>query len=388
MTITMKKKTKKFHLYDQYQLKHLSDLLCDDIENLLTALGLDSYKMLDKMVSMSCPIHGGDNSSAFNLYHQGDSYRGNWKCRTHGCENTFKSSIIGFIRGCLSRSKGWSQPGDEIVSFNEAIQFAVDFTQFSPESVKQSRKAKEKNNFINSIKHIRPESTENTNIVPRNKVINNLQIPSQYFLDRGYSSDILIKYDVGDCLGVGKEMSGRAVVPVYNNEFTGMIGCTGRSVCSKCDECNSYHSNDCPKDHELWLYSKWRHSKNFKTQECLYNYWFAKKYIEDSKTVILVESPGNVWRLEEANIHNSVALFGASLSHKQKMLLDISGAMNIITIMDNDPAGQEAAKQISEKCGRIYNIKHINIQCNDLGDMTVADILNTIVPQIQDHQLC
>jgi len=386
MTTTMKKK--KFHLYNQYQLKHLSDLLCDDIENLLNYLQIDSYKMLDKMITMSCPIHGGDNLSAFNLYHQGESYRGNWKCRTHGCENIFKSSIIGFIRGCLSHSQGWVQPGDPMVPFNEAVEFAVSFTKFSPDQVKQSKKAKEKTNFINSIKHITTESSQVTNIVPRSLVIKNLQIPSPYFLSRGYSSEILIKYDIGDCIGSGKEMSDRAVVPVYNNAFTGMVGCTGRSIHNKCSMCGAHHIDSCPADNENWLYSKWRHSKNFKTQECLYNYWFAESHIKNSKTVILVESPGNVWRLEEAGIHNSVAIFGCSLGNKQKMLLDTSGAMNIMILMDNDAAGKEATKQIIDKCGRIYNIKPIIIDHNDVGDMSIDEIKKVILPQIQGYALC
>lgn len=385
---TMKKK--KYHSYDQYQLKHLSDLICDDIENLLIALGIDSYKILDKMVTMSCPVHGGDNNSALNLYHQGDTYRGNWKCRTHQCENVFKSSIIGFIRGCLSHNQGWTKSGDDVVSFDEALQFGIKFSKHDPADNKQSKKAKEKNTFVNAVKNIKSDELTKVALVPRSLVTKALDIPSKYFINRGFSSDILIKYDVGDCVGQGKEMSSRAVVPVYDNDRTGMAGCTGRSIFDKCLECGCFHQDPtkCPEDKEKWLGSKWRHSKNFKTQEYLYNYWFAKEFILNSKTVILVESPGNVWRLEEAGLHNSVAIFGSSLSHKQKMLLDISGAMNIVTIMDSDDAGQEAAKQIEQKCGRTYNIKNIKLNYNDVAEMTPIQIKTEILPQIQDYHIC
>jgi len=389
MKTIMKKKT-KYHSYDQYQLKHLSDKVCDDIENLLLSLGIDSYKMLDKMVTMSCPIHGGDNDSAFNLYHQGDTYRGNWKCRTHQCENVFKSSIIGFIRGCLSHQEGWSKSGDDMVSFNDALQFAINFSKHDPSDHKQTRKAKEKNNFVNAVKNITPENQNKPQLVPRSLVTKALNIPSKYFIDRGFSKNILIKYDVGDCIGQGKEMSNRAVVPVYDNDMIGMAGCTGRSVFDKCNECSCFHDSQqsCPEDKEKWLSSKWKHNKNFKTQEYLYNYWFAKDFILKTKTVVIVESPGNVWRLEESGIHNSVAVFGSSMSHKQKMLLDISGAMNIVTIMDNDAAGQEASKQIELKCGRTYNIKHVKLSFNDVAEMTPDQIKQEILPQIQDYQLC
>ena len=386
----MKKKQKKYHSYDQHQLKHLSDVVCDDIENLLNHLGISSYRMLDKMIIMSCPIHGGDNDSAFNLYHQGDSYRGNWKCRTHQCEEIFKSSIIGFIRGCLSHEKGWSKSGDEVVSFAEALEFAIDFSKSDLANIKVSKKAKEKSSFINAIKNIQPNDRSiHVDTIPRSSVVKALSIPSQYFLNRGFSEDVLRKYDVGDCLDSNKEMCDRAVVPVYDDSGQNMTGCTGRTFHNKCIKCGGFHKIEanCPSDHEVWKYCKWRHNKNFKTQESLYNFWFAKEHIASSHTVILVESPGNVWRLEEAGIHNSVAIFGASLSHKQKMLLDISGAMNIITIMDNDKAGEAAAKNIEEKCCRTYNIKHIKLTANDIAEMSTQDIHQYILPQLKGYSL-
>ena len=97
--ITMK--ATKSNSYDQHKLKILSDSLCDNIEELLEILNISEYKLSDKMIAMNCPIHQGDNPSALNLYYVGDSYRGNWKCRTHNCEEIFKPSILGFVRGCF-----------------------------------------------------------------------------------------------------------------------------------------------------------------------------------------------------------------------------------------------------------------------------------------------
>ena len=142
----------------------------------------------------------------------------------------------------------------------------------------------------------------------------------------------------------------------------------------KCHNCGYYHNNTCPDKDNLWKYSKWKHNFGFKTQEHLYNYWYAKKYIQNSGTVILVESPGNVWRLEENSIHNSVALFGSNLTDRQKTILDMSGAMNIISIMDNDDAGIKAAKVIYDKCHKTYNIKNISLSKNDIADMTENEI--------------
>ena len=379
-TMTQKQKSRSL---DQSQIKVLGDLLCDDIDSLLSTLGIESYKNLGKMISMSCPIHGGDNESAFNLYHQGDHYRGNWKCRTHQCEETFKGSIIGFIRGCLSHNTyGWNKPGDKMCSFYEAINFATAFAEQDVTKLKISKKTKEKNSFVNTVKYINTNSADNTNKIPRSFVKQHLDIPSKYFVDRGFSTEILNKYDVGECNIRGKEMFNRAVVPIYDNEYKYMVGCSGRSVFEKCNICKSFHNPEekCPDSEYAWKLSKWKHSFKFKSEEHLYNFWFAKDHIKEKNSVILVESPGNVWRLEEAGIHNSVAVFGSSLSDRQKMILDTSGAMTIITMMDNDEAGKKASEQIFNKCSKTYNINIINIQYPDVACMTVDQIKNELYP--------
>jgi 5S rRNA maturation endonuclease (ribonuclease M5) len=330
---------------------------------------------------MSCPIHAGDNDSALNLYYTGDNYRGNWKCRTHHCEEIFKGSIIGFIRGILSNQKyNWSKHGDPACSFQEALDFATNFLNLSLKDIKISKTAKDKSSFVSNTKILVNNNTITQPTVSRDTVRKNLNIPSQYFIDRGFSKDILDKYDVGDCISANKEMSNRAVVPIYDQYYTSMIGCTGRSIYSKCDKCKAFHLSDenCPTEENAWKMSKWKHSSGFKTQDSLYNFWFAQEYIKESGSVILVESPGNVWRLEENNIHNSVALFGSNLSDRQKTLLDMSGAMNIIVIMDNDEAGEKARDQIDKKCNRTYNIKHIKINKNDIAELTSLEIKNQI----------
>ena len=103
--------------YNQHQLKIICDQLCDNIENLFDVLDIHDLKNNGKMIVGNCPIHNGDNITAFNLYPEGESYRGNWKCRTHNCEKIFKASIIGFIRGVLSNKKyNWQNTANQIAS--------------------------------------------------------------------------------------------------------------------------------------------------------------------------------------------------------------------------------------------------------------------------------
>ncbi len=88
--------------------------------------------------------------------------------------------------------------------------------------------------------------------------------------------------------------------------------------------------------------------------------------------------------MEENGINNSVAIFGTNLSARQKLLLDSSGAMSLIVIMDNDEAGQRAAQKIIDKCDRTYNIYSLKIDKNDIGEMSSEEIQNQIVHEIKE----
>jgi len=381
---TMKKTNQKSHLNDQAKLKILCDNLCDNIEELLNHFSLE-YKTSSKMISMACPIHGGDNISAINLYVQGDSYRGNWKCRTHNCEQIFKGSILGFVRGILSHSKyDWSKDGDEACSFKETIDFVSKFLNKNLADIKISTTHRNKQQFTSIINQMsNPRMSEKTNHPNRDTVRKNLIIPSEYFINRGFSKEILDKYDIGLCNKPNKEMYNRVVAPIYDNKHEYMIGCSGRSIYEKCNDCHLFHDPilACPKEEYKYMYSKWKHSLNFKSQNHLYNYWFAKDHIHKDQYVIIVESPGNVWRLEEAGIHHSVAIFGSSISDRQKMILDGSGAMSVFVLADNDEAGKKAAEQIRSKCQNTYKvIIPDNIRKNDIGEMTIEEIKQDILP--------
>lgn len=381
---------KKSRSYNQQELKHICDMLCANIENLLEALDINDYRMCDKMVICSCPIHGGDNSSALNLYHSGDFYRGNWTCHTQHCEHTFKGSIIGFVRGCLSNKQhNWQENGDDTVSFYDTIKFIKKFLNYKNNSKEllALKKSQEKNHFTRAINSLSESKQKNEQPkIGREIAIKTLDIPSAYFLNRGFSKDILEKYDVGECYNPQKEMYKRAVVPVYDESGDFLIGCSGRSIFQCCDSCNAYHDPaiKCPDKNDKYKFSKWKHSKNFKTENCLYNLWSSKKHIKSTSTVIIVESPGNVWSLESAGIFNSVAVFGSNLSHKQKAIIDMTGAMNIITIMDNDEAGSIASEKLYEKFHKTHNITNIKIpdQYNDLAELPSQEIIDTILPTL------
>lgn len=381
----MKTMTKKSHSFDQEKLKIVCDELCDNIEQLLDSFDLE-YRLNNKLITMACPIHNGDNISALNIYPEGERYRGNWVCRTHNCEKVFKQSIIGFIRGIISSKKyNWSKDGDQTCSFQEAINYAQSFLKKDFDKIKISKTDREKKTFTNIVNYLNKEPENNSSKITRQHIIKSIQIPAKYYTNRNYTEEILNKYDVGLCDKIDKPMYNRVVVPIYDTSYKYMVGCTGRSIFEKCDKCDSYHDNkiECPPPDKRWLYPKWKHSSDLKSQNHLYNFWFAQKHILQSTIAIIVESPGNVWRLEENGIHNSVGIFGSSLSDRQKILLDSSGAMTLVILTDNDDAGKQAAEQIKQKCQNTYRIFIPSISKPDVGEMTKEEIKNEIVDYLE-----
>jgi DNA primase len=71
-------------------------------------------------------------------------------------------------------------------------------------------------------------------------------------------------------------------------------------------------------------------------------------------------------------------MFGSSLSDRQKILLDSSGAMNLVILTDNDEAGRKAAEQIKNKCQNTYRIFIPTITKNDVAELTNEEIKQQI----------
>lgn len=372
----------------QDKINTLAQIVAMRIDELFAQLDVKLSRSGNKYIG-PCPIHGGNNWGAVNIYPEGDTVPGYWKCRTHNCQKIFKATIVGFVRGVLSHQQfNWQREGDKTVSFEDTVRWLCDFIKQDINSIKVDTNEMERRRFTSQIYSISRPSV-NIEGVPRMTVKDNLKIPAEYYVKRGYSPDILCKYDIGLCDKQGREMCGRVVVPIYDSSRNVMIGCAGRSIHPQCKQCQCYHPTNtpCPAQGERWLHSKWRNSKNFNTGSCLYNYWNAKKYIQETGVVILVEGPGDVWRLEECGVHNAVALFGCELTDEQQILLESSGAMSVIILLDNDPAGQEAINKIKASLERLYNIFVPKITAKDIGDTSCDIIKNDIMPVIQDIQL-
>ena len=370
---------------DQERLSALSTLLMDRIDEVFELFNIALDKDSKKYVGC-CPVHGGDNNSSLNLYHDNSVF---WKCRTHGCEKTFLGTPIGLIRGILShRDYNWSAPGDQTIPFEQTIQFILNFLKQDYGQLEVDIGEVEKRRFTNLWGN-KEKIVEKKGHITRNELRKGLVIPAEYYLRRGYSKYVLDKYDIGLCKDTMNPLCGRIVAPSYDNAHKYLVGGTGRIPHDKCSDCGVFHdpTHSCPMGDDKKKSVKWKHMPNFNSSNYLYNFWYAKEYIKESGVAIVVESPGNVWRLEEAEIHNGVALFGTCMSNSQRMILDASGAMSIILCMDNDEnkAGQKATATIRKQCERIYRVFEVQLPTgiNDIGEMDPSSVSSLITPYVE-----
>jgi len=312
----------------------------------------------DNRIAFSCPAHGGDNPEGSCIFTEGNKTKGNWVCWTHSCEKDYGRNIIGFVRGVLSHRQG------KEATFHSAINYCLSFLNKTLVDIKEEKISETiyNNNKMMEIVTRTPERISLN--IPREKIIESLDIPSKYYIDRGFNSETLKVFDVGECYNPDRQMYGRAVAPIYDEDYK-YIGCVGRSL----DESNKKY--------------KWINSKGFKKSCYLYGLWIAKKFIQQTSTVILVEGQGDVWRLYESGIKNSLGIFGADLSEDQLITLEELGAMNVVILTDNDEAGMKAAKGIIDKGGRRFNYFVPKISSKDIGDMTVEQINTELKPQIE-----
>lgn len=351
-----------------YDIEEISEKLIENIEFVLEKLELGvNYYVCDDKVTMPCPVHGGDNPNGFSILLRGV---GNWRCFTHNCHEQYGTS-----------------KGASLVSFVQAVKKLTFWQTLSylgkllgvEANNEDLSTDKEQREFIRKCKILDLPKEEKRLLIPRNKVRQSLKYPVTNILDswRLFNPSILDAYDVGECSTRNKPMSDRIVVPLYDETGNYMVGCSGRSIYNKCELCNTYHKPSlfCPAtQYEIFLSSKWKNSANFAAESYLYNLWKAKKVIEESKCVVLVEGPGDIWRLEEAGIHNGLALLGTKFTDEQKRIIEGLGATTLVIGTDNDNAGLAARNFIRESCGRLFNVYDVIPTRKDFGESPIEEI--------------
>lgn len=368
--------------FNKQECQFIQSRASERIQEILDALGIE-YNIRVDYLQFKCPIHNGDNHRSAYWAIQ----TSHWKCMTRYChksEITGRStSIFGLIRGTLSNQTNKEYSFQQTVNYVSKI-----LGLYNLKLDEQSQDDIEINKIIQKNKKRNQEIKKTVIGEPIANIVPFLKKDNKYYPSRGISKEIIDKYYISICENPQKPFYQRAFFPILDESGKYILGWSGRSIFEKCNKCTMYHnpSNNCPNKNKN--YAKWKHSYNFKSEQCLYNYWFSKFYISKYGTAIVCEGPGDVWSLEQAGIKNSVALFGLSCSKKQKQLLQKAGALTLVFILDNDEAGENAKNRLKEQLEYYFRLFFMTPEnFKDVGEMMHKDIQEKILPFMEKISL-
>lgn len=303
--------------------------------------------------------------TACTVYAGGD-VPGLWTCYTRQCHQTFGKTLMGFVRGVLSAQRlGW-EPGmsGRMVPFMDAVHLACEFLQIKWGQVQADAQEVARLRIAKVVGGWSAPHAPHKAGLDREQVRASLVVPSPYFCSRGYSPEVLDRFDVGDCTRVGRAFAGRAVVPVYSGGKA--VGFTARSVHDQCRGCQGYHTpGPCPEG----PCPKWAHSFKFHSGSFLYN-WTGGK----ADRVILVEGPGCVWRVVEAGFPFVFATFGSKLTGPQQVLLEMAGVREVLVGYDDDEAGEAGYEQVRKSLARVCRVRRLTPPGHDFGGASVESV--------------
>ena len=273
-----------------------------DVEKILRHYNVD-FKYYGDFIRCACPIHNGDNPTAFVI---NEDFL--WSCHTGGCG---AGDVFTFIELM------------EDMDFPKAVKKVAEILEIDIENLiiaeRKNDYLKEVEKFMKYIKSKKEKKKlgEYTVRAELNQVksFRNFKEDTLKHFELKYAKEIELDKKDGGTFNLYE----RLVMPIYIDNI--QVGISIRKIRAK--------------DNPKWFHAP----QSIKTGNILYNLDACK----DSDTIIVCEGIFDVWSWYEAGF-NAVCTFGAHLSEEQYRMLLRTGK-DIIWCYDGDGAGLEATKK-------------------------------------------
>lgn len=334
-----------------------------DPVDLCNYFDVQSVRSFGKEIRCCCPIHNGDGPQNFRIKTI-DSF-GNpmfsWQCFSNKCQDDFYGDIFGFVRGITG------------CGLKEAIAFLMEFAGMSanelPEkiSLAELETRKEMSRFCAELSRITEVPSgpreERHPFLNEDFVARSLERRNNYFINRGINENVLNIFEVGHCSSpdtpwVYSPHKNRAVIPIRDENLK-LCGVAGRA------ETDEIESGD----------AKYRFLPGSDRENVLYGYCFARPYIEEKGSVVLVEGFADLWKCWMSGIKNTVAIMGKDITDGQ-MIRILKSCYRILIVFDFD--GGKNLKNVEKAKDRLcpfLTVKYDFIHKDkDLGSSSVEEI--------------
>lgn len=296
-----------------------------DVETLLSTLGFSLTRVAGNELRGKCPLHGGDNTTAF-------AYKtdiGRWRCYTHKCEMTptgLSNDIVSIVKTVLN------------LSFVEAMQYLADFSGLnldvlggdSKEDTNKFVAKKEIDFFVKTTRRAYTNE-EKVTIITEKQVDAYKYNRDSYFIDKGFKESTLNYFNVGTTVDSSGQV--RATIPIRDIKGK-LVGMSARAV-------------------KKGINPRYRISKGMTKDKVLYNLNNAISVKTD--TIILVEGFKAAWAVYEAGYSNVTACMGAIVTPGQSNLLVTLSKMNCVIMFDGDKAGEEGMEKSYNRLKNIFS---------------------------------
>lgn len=319
----------------------------ETVAKIIQKFNLDLTLKGNKFVG-SCPVHGGDNKHAFNLY----PISGIWICRSHNCHETHGKNLYSLIRQLAIK---------ENIKLNSNLD-VENFIAKDLDSIK--------------VHHFEIKKEEKIDLKIKLKdFLKNRILPCPFF-SKKFGEQIVAKHNIVYAMRPKDDMIKRTVVPVFDEKKEFVVAYQGRIIYEECKKCGSYHSSmaECGK----YFTPKWKMGVGCNTSKAVFNSWFWDK----PKTIFLTESVGNVLKLEMFGVKNAGATFGTQFSQHQLDICLKSGANRIVYLKDAGKPGELCSERISLICKGKIELIIPNI---DLADDIAAVDNNNFKEVVLKH---
>lgn len=321
-------------------LKDLAQSALNKIGPILDALNIEWVQRNDNFVNIICPVHGSEDLGSCCIYLS----NGRYKCWSRGCDDKIGPNFIHLIKWAISKNATASW--NDVESFIDGGNFEI----------------KER-----AIKEYKDEEIQLMDACKYPTVTT----PSKYYIDRGFSREVLIKYGVGDT--VQFPYTNRALVPVHTEDGK-LMGFSGRSHYKICPKCNHYHSKyeSCIDKNYKYahMYKKWFHSSKMKKTRTIYGI----DKVRGTDKIAIVEGPSCAWRLNETEIPAG-AVLGKSFSRAQASILKSRGISKVFLLSDEDEAGKEFKSKFIGDWYNTFSITVTRLPKKDVSDMSFDELI-------------
>ncbi len=304
------------HLRFAYFKRHVSIL------DVLIANGVHTpFKKRGDQLFGPCPLHGGDNPSAFVV----SLSKNVWRCFTR-CDDG--GDVVKFVRRLHKMT--YSQTALYLAGLVDRPRCSYAFQNALDEKAKKSFRPFVKRLYLNG--------------------------SSAWFEKKGICADTARRFEAGIYYGRGF-LGGCVGVRLHDSKGR-PLGYAGRRLVMN----------------QVEKYGKWKFPVRLPKSEILYNYHRMKSHVH--KGIVVVEGPWGVMRLSQLKIP-SVALLGINLSSTQREILQNISPLFIM--LDGDQAGRRAAVRTKDALHHHSNTKIVSLPFTlDPDDLTDIELLNLI----------